>query len=93
MLQYKNRELPFYLDLIYRPPARPPKIYNHKIQKVRQILAQKYDIELEENSPYQKGIISEAYQMPDKSYFQELKELESLVNMTRFVQKFLLKQA
>ena len=38
------------------------------------------------------GIISEAYQRPDKSYFQELKELESLVNMSRLVQKFLPKQ-
>ena len=49
------------------------------------------DIELEENSLYQKGI-SEAYQRPDKSYFQELKELESSVNMSRLVQKLLSKQ-
>ena len=33
------------------------------------------------------------YQRPDKSYFQEPKELESLVNMSRLVQKFLPKQA
>ena len=32
-------------------------------------------IEFEETSLYQEGIISEAYQRPDKSYFQELKEL------------------
>ena len=31
--------------------------------------------------------------MPDKSYFQELRELESLVNTGRLVQKFLPKQA
>ena len=38
---------------------------------------------------YQEGIISEAYQRPDKSYFQELRELESLVNTGGLVQKFL----
>ena len=41
---------------------------------------------------YQEGIISEAYKRPDKSYFQELKELESLVNTSILVQKFLPKQ-
>ena len=25
MVQDKNRELPFYPDLIYRPPPRPPE--------------------------------------------------------------------
>ena len=51
------------------------------------------DLEFKENSPYQEGIISKTYQRPDKSYFQELKELENLINMCRLVQKFLLKQA
>ena len=37
-------------------------------------------------------MISETYQRSDKSYFQELQELENLVNMGRLVQKFLLKQ-
>ena len=37
-------------------------------------------------------MISEAYQRPDKSYFQEPKELESLVNTSRLVQKFIPKQ-
>ena len=47
----------------------------------------------EENSPYQEGIISEAYQRSAKSYFQEQKELESLVNTGRLVPKFLPKWA
>ena len=33
------------------------------------------------------------YQRPDKSYFQEPQELESLINTGRLVQKFLPKQA
>ena len=33
----KNRELPFYPDLIYRPPPRPTE-NDHKVQKVGQML-------------------------------------------------------
>ena len=51
------------------------------------------DFQLKENSPYQEGRLSKTYQRPHKSHFQELKELENLVNMGRLVQKFLSKQA
>ena len=51
------------------------------------------DLEFEENSPYQEGIISKTYQRPGKLYIQELKELENLVNTGKVVQKFLPKQA
>ena len=57
------------------------------------MLDPKIDIEFEEKSLYQEEIISKAYQRPDKSYFQEPKELESLGNTGRLVQKFLPKQA
>ena len=50
-------------------------------------------MEFEENSPYQEGVTSETYQRPDKSYFQEPKELENLVNTGKLVQRFLPKQA
>ena len=45
-----------------------------------------------DNSPFQ-GVKSEMYQRPDKLYFQEPQELESLINTGRLVQKFLPKQA
>ena len=51
------------------------------------------DIDFEENSLHQEGIISELYQRPDKTYFQELKDLESLVNTSNLIQKCLPKQA
>ena len=50
------------------------------------------DIDFKENSLHQEGIISELYQRPDKTYFQEPKDLESLVNTSNLVQKFLPKQ-
>ena len=51
------------------------------------------DVDFKENSLHQEGIISELYQRPHKTYFQELKDLESLVNTSNIVQKFLPKQA
>ena len=50
-------------------------------------------MDFEENSPYQEGVTSETYKRPDKSYFQEPPELESLVSTGKVVQKFLPKQA
>ena len=34
-------------------------------------LEQDINMDFEGNSPYQEGVISEMYQRPDKSYFQE----------------------
>ena len=48
--------------------------------------------DFEENSPYPEGVIAETYQRPNKSYFQEPPELDSLINTGQPVQKFLLKQ-
>ena len=47
---------------------------------------------IEENSPYQEGIISETYERPDKSYIQEPSELADLVDTTKLGQRFLPKQ-
>ena len=93
MIQDKNRELPLYPDLIYGPPPRPSEHLQPQSPQSQPDTRPKIDIEFEENSPHQERILYEAYQRPDKSYFQELKELESLVNTSRLVQKFLLKQA
>ena len=89
MIQDRNRELHFYPDPIYRPPPRPPENLQPCSPESNPDTRHKIDIELEENSLYQEGIISGAYQRPDKSYFQELRELNSLVNAGKLDQKFL----
>ena len=78
------------LDTFY--PCHTRKFMTTKFRR-KADTGPKIDIEFEEISPYEEGIISEAYQRPDKAYFQEPKELESLVNTSRLVQNFLLKQA
>ena len=49
-------------------------------------------IDIEENSVFQEGIISETYERPDMSYIQEPYELTDLIDTTKLIQKFLPKQ-
>ena len=51
------------------------------------------NIDFEENSPFQEGIILETYQRPDKTFFQEPQELKGLVNTGNLVKIILPKQA
>ena len=46
-------------------------------------------VEIEENSPFQEGIMSEIYERPGTSYAQEPQELK---DTTKLIQKFLPKQ-
>ena len=48
--------------------------------------------DFKENSPFQEGIMSETFQRPDKSFFQEPKELGDIINKGNFVHKYLPKQ-
>ena len=51
------------------------------------------NLDFKENSLFQESVISENFQRPDKTFFQDPKELNDLINMGNLVQKFLLKQA
>ena len=50
-------------------------------------------MDFEGNSPYQKGVISEICQRPEKSYFQVPPEMQGLVSTGKLVQRFLPRQA
>ena len=50
------------------------------------------NFDFKENSPFQEGVMSETFQRPDKSFFQEPKELGDLVNKENIVHKYLPKQ-
>ena len=50
------------------------------------------NIDFEESSPHEEGIISETYVSPDKSYIEEPHELTDIVDTSKLVQKFLPKQ-
>ena len=86
-----NTEQTFHPDSIYRPFPRPLENLQPNSPENKPDIKSKIQVEFEENSPNQEGIISEFYQGPDKSYFQEPKDLESLVNTSRLVQTFFTK--
>ena len=44
--------------------------------------------DFEENSPFQEGILLEMIQRPDKSFFQNPKELEDLIDKGNLIHKF-----
>ena len=85
--------IPFYPDLILRPPPRPHDVTDLKdTGKALLDLDMGRNINFEENLPYQERIISETYEELDKSYFKESSELKDLIDTTKLVQKFLPKQ-
>ena len=51
------------------------------------------NMDIEENSPHQEGIITETYVIPNQSYLEQPQELIKLVNNSKVVQKYLLQQA
>ena len=86
----QHRPSPPYHSPYTRPPPSPPDVTN-SINGWKDLLETDLDrkVEIEENSPFQEGIISETYERPDKSYVQEPYELKDLIDTTKLVQKFL----
>ena len=89
----KHRPIPSYHELFLRPPPRPPDATSEKDNgKDLFNLDTDRNVDFEENSPYQEGIILKMYERPDKSYIQEPTELKDLIDTTKLIQKFLPKQ-
>ena len=89
----QHRPSPPYHDPYARPPPKPPDITD-PLDSQKDLLDNDPDrkVEIEENSPFQEGIISEIYDRPDTSYIQELQELKDVIDTTKLTQKFLPKQ-
>ena len=50
------------------------------------------NLDIEENSPFQEGIISKTIQRPDRTFFQNPKRLEDIIDMGNLIHKFLPRQ-
>ena len=89
----QHRPSPPYHDLYSRLPPRPPDV-TVPTDSQKDLLDNDLDwnVDIEENSPFQECIISEIYERPDTSYVQEPQELKDLIDTTKLIQKFLLKQ-
>ena len=92
-------DVPFHPGPAYRPPPNAIRSNVPRSKEISQSLSSvdniNPDIELdfEENLPFQEGVISETFQRPDKTFFQDSKELNDLINMGNFIQTFLPKQS
>ena len=89
----QHRPTPSYHDPYSRPPPKPPDI-SDPLDSWKDLLDNDSHrkIEIEENLPFQEGIISEIYERPDNSYVQEPQELTDLIDTTKLIQKYLPKQ-
>ena len=86
----------FHPGPVYRPPPKPIKqnMTHAQSSQSSNVDNNNSDInfDFKENSPFQKGVISETFQRLGKSFFQEPKELGDLVNKGNFIHKYLPKQ-
>ena len=81
-----NYIFPTYHEATPRPPDLPDR-RNHRTDT-----GIDPNLDFEENSPHQEGIITETYVSPDQSYIEQPQELADLVDSTKLVQKYLSKQ-
>ena len=92
-------DVPFHPVPTYRPPLKPVRSNMPSSQESSQSSSSVENInpdinlDFEENSPFQEGVIFEMFQITDKSFYQDPKELDNLINMGILLQKFLPKQA
>ena len=82
-----NKDI-MYLEPIVRPLPKPPELID-KIMEPKQSIKHNPNVDFEENSSHQEGIILGTYINLDQTYFERLQELTDLVNTTKLVQKYL----
>ena len=89
----QHRITPSHHNPYARPPPKPPDITD-PLDSWKDLLDNDSGrkVEIEENSPFQEGIILEIYERPDNSYMQEPQELTDLIDTTKLIQKYLPKQ-
>ena len=82
----QHRPTPSYHNPYARPPLKPPDI-SDPLDGWKDLLDNDSDrkVEIEENLPFQEGIISEIYERPDNSYVQEPQELTDLIDTTKLI--------
>ena len=85
-----NNNDPFLPDVSLHqdPLLKPPTLQSTNKTKV----SPNANLDFEENSPFQEGIISKMFQRLDKSFFQNPKELEDLKDKGNLMHNFLPKQ-
>ena len=88
-----NNDKSFPPDVPLLPcPVHEPLQKKHNITSPQDMKTE-INLDIEENSPFQEGIVSELIQRLDKSFFQNPRKLEDIINPDNLIHKFLPKQA
>ena len=77
-----------HLDPLHKPLPKQQNV--DKVIPINQNTSTNLDIE--ENSPFQEGVISKIIQRLDKTFFQNPKRLEDIIDMGNLIHKFLPRQ-
>ena len=92
-------DVPLHPGPMYRPPPNPIRSNMPRSQESSQSsscienINPDINLDFEEHSPFQEGVISETFQRLDKKFFQDPKEFSNFINTGNLIQKFLPKQA
>ena len=76
-------DVPLLLHPLHEPLQKKQNITSPQDRKTE------INLDIEENSPFQEGIISELIQRPDKSFFQNPRKLEDVINPDNLIHKFI----
>ena len=78
-----------HLDPLHKPLPKEQNV--DKVIPINQNTG--INLDIEENSPFQEGVLSKTIQRQDKTFFQNLKRLEDIIDTDNLIHKFLPKQA
>ena len=79
-------DVPLLLYPLHEPLQKKQNITSPNDQKTE------INLDIEENSPFQEGVILELIQRPDESFYQNPRKLEDIINTDNLIHKFLPKQ-
>ena len=87
-----NNDKSFSPDVLLHPLQRPLLRQQNVEKVIPNNNSSGNNLDIEENSPFQEGIMSETIQRPDKTFFQKRKSLDDIIDTGNLIHKFLSKQ-
>ena len=87
-----NNDKSFSPDILLHLLHRPLLRWQNVEKVIPNTNSSSNNLDIEENSPFQEGIISETIQRPDKMFFQNPKSLDDIIDMGHPIHNFLPKQ-
>ena len=87
-----NNHKSFSPDVLLHPLHKPLLKQQNVEKAIPNNNGSDINLDIEENSPFQEGIISETIQRPDKTFFQKPKSLDDIIDTGNLMHKFLPKQ-